>query len=163
MSEIRYPFKNFRYKVEFNGTESAGFSEVSGADISVDVIEYREGNEVRTTPRKLAGLTKYGNITLKWGVVGSLEMMEWLHTVASSNTEGPTGIQRRTITIKLLDEKGDEAGPTWNIINAWPTRYSAPDLSGLGGEVAIETLEICHEGVEREDGSVSDSATPSEN
>ena len=77
MPEIRYPFKNFRYKVEFNGTEAAGFSEVSGADISVDVIEYREGNEVRTTPRKLAGLTKYGNITLKWGVVGSLEMMEW--------------------------------------------------------------------------------------
>ena len=84
MPEIRYPFKNFRYKVEFNGTEAAGFSEVSGADISVDVIEYREGNEVRTTPRKLAGLTKYGNITLKWGVVGSLEMMEcctpWLPT-----------------------------------------------------------------------------------
>jgi hypothetical protein len=79
MPEIRYPFKNFRYKVEFNGTEAAGFSEVSGADISVDVIEYREGNEVRTTPRKLAGLTKYGNITLKWGVVGSMEMMEWLH------------------------------------------------------------------------------------
>ena len=70
MPEIRYPFKNFRYKVEFNGTEAAGFSEVSGADISVDVIEYREGNEVRTTPRKLAGLTKYGNITLKWGLTG---------------------------------------------------------------------------------------------
>ena len=137
MPEIRYPFKNFRYKVEFNGTEAAGFSEVSGADISVDVIEYREGNEVRTTPRKLAGLTKYGNITLKWGVVGSLEMMEWLHTVASDNTSGPTGIERK--------------------------HYTAPDLNGLGGEVAIETLEICHEGVNRIDGGSMDSATPSEN
>lgn len=52
MPEIRYPFKNFRYKVEFNGTEAAGFSEVSGADISVDVIEYREGNEVQHHPQK---------------------------------------------------------------------------------------------------------------
>ncbi len=161
-TQITYPFKNFRYKVEFGGTESAGFSEVSGADISVDVIEYREGNEVRTTPRKLAGLTKYGNITLKWGVIGSMEMMEWLHSVASDNTAGPTGIQRKNITITLLDEKG-ENGPSWDIINAWPTRYSAPDLSGLGGEVAIETLEICHEGVVRNDGSTKDSATPSEN
>ena len=162
MPEIRYPFKNFRYKVEFNGTEAAGFSEVSGADISVDVIEYREGNEVRTTPRKLAGLTKYGNITLKWGVVGSMEMMEWLHTVASDNTSGPTGIERKTITIKLLDDTGAD-GPSWEIINAWPTHYTAPDLNGLGGEVAIETLEICHEGVNRIDGGSMDSATPSEN
>ena len=116
----------------------------------------------RTTPRKLAGLTKYGNITLKWGVVGSLEMMEWLHTVASDNTSGPTGIERKTITIKLLDDTGAE-GPSWEIINAWPTHYTAPDLNGLGGEVAIETLEICHEGVNRIDGGSMDSATPSEN
>lgn len=162
MPEIRYPYKNFRYKVEFNGTESAGFSEVSGADISVDVIEYREGNEVRTTPRKLAGLTKYGNITLKWGVVASLEMMEWLHTVASDNTSGPTGIERRNITIRLMDESGAD-GPSWEIINAWPMHYTSPDLNGLGSEVAIETLEICHEGVNRIEGGAMDAATPSEN
>jgi len=163
MPEIRYPYKNFRYKVEFDGTEVAGFSEVSGADTSVDVIEYREGNEVRTTPRKLAGLTKYGNITLKWGSTGSFEFTDWLHSVASDNTSGPTGIQRKTIVIKLLDETGAESGPSWEIINAWPTRVTAPDLNGLGGEVAIETLEICHEGVNRIDGGSMDSATPSEN
>ena len=91
-----------------------------------------------------------------------MEMMEWLHTVASDNTSGPTGIERKTITIKLLDDTGAE-GPSWEIINAWPTHYTAPDLNGLGGEVAIETLEICHEGVNRIDGGSMDSATPSEN
>ena len=159
---ITYPFKNFRYKIEFDGTEAGGFSEVSGVDISVDVIEYREGNEIRTTPRKLAGLTKYGNITLKWGVVGSMEMMEWMHSVASDNKAGPTGVVRKEITIKLLDEKGDE-GPSWVIINAWPTHYTAPDLNGMGGEVAVESLEICHEGVIRVDGSSPNAADPSAN
>lgn len=161
MPEIRYPFKNFRYKVEFNGTEAAGFSEVSGADITVDVIEYREGNEVRTTPRKLAGLTKYGNITLKWGVVGSLEMMEWLHTVASDNTSGPTGIERRTITVKLrrYGSRGTELGDHKRMADAL---YRAR-AERSRGEVAIESLEICHEGVNRIDGGSMDSAAPSEN
>ncbi len=162
MADIRYPFKNFRYKVLFGGVEAGGFSEVSGSDITVDVVEYREGNEVRTTPRKLAGLTKYGNITLKRGVIGSFEMTDWLLSVASSNTAGPTGIQRKNITIQLLDDTG-MPGPSWNIINAWPTHYTAPDLNGMGGEVAVETLELCHEGVEREDSDTENSATPSEN
>ena len=70
--------------------------------------------------------------------------------------------QRKTITIKLLDDTGAD-GPSWEIINAWPTHYTAPDLNGLGGEVAIESLEICHEGVNRIDGGSMDSATPSEN
>lgn len=161
MPEIRYPFKTMRFKVEFDGVESAGFSEVSGGDISVDVVEYREGNDLRTTPRKLAGLTKYGNITLKWGVIGSMEMMEWLNTVSSNNTAGPTGIARKNLTIKLLDDTGAE-GPSWEIINAWPTHYTGPSLNALGSEVAIESLEIAHEGIWRVDGGAIDSATPSE-
>lgn len=159
---ITYPFKNFRYKVEFAGTEAGGFSEVSGMDISVQVIEYREGNETRTTPRKLAGLTKYGNITLKWGVIGSMEMMNWLHSVASNNTEGPTGVERKEITIKLLDEKGGD-GPSWVIINAWPMHYTGPELNGVGEAVAIESLEICHEGIIRQDGGTANSADPPAN
>ncbi len=158
---IRYPYKNFRFKVEFDGTESAGFSEVSGGDISVDIIEYREGSEIRTTPRKLAGLTKYGNLTLKWGVIGTMEMMEWLHAVSSDNTAGPTGIARKNLVIKLMDETGAEAGPSWEIINAWPSHYTGPELNALGSEIAIETLEIAHEGIWRIDGGAVDSATPS--
>jgi phage tail-like protein len=160
MAEIRYPFRNFRFKVEFDGVESAGFSEVSGGDISVDVVEYREGNEVRTTPRKLSGLTKYGNITLKWGTIGTMEMMEWLHSVSSDNTAGPTGIARKTIIIKLLDDTGAD-GPSWEVINAWPSHYTGPSMNGLGSEMAIETLELVHEGINRVDGSAVDSATPS--
>jgi len=160
MPEIRYPFRNFRFKVEFDGVESAGFSEVSGIDISVDVVEYREGNELRTTPRKLSGLTKYGNITLKWGVIGTMEMMEWLHSVSSDNTSGPTGIARKNLVIKLLDDTGAE-GPSWEVINAWPSHYTGPSLNGLGSEMAIESLEIVHEGIYRIDGSAIDSAAAS--
>lgn len=160
MPEIRYPFRNFRFKVEFDGVESAGFSEVSGADVSVDVIEYREGNELRTTPRKLSGLTKYGNITLKWGVIGSMEMIEWLHSVASDNTAGPTGIARKNLVIKILDDTGAD-GPSWEIINAWPMHYTGPSFNGLGSEMAIESLEIAHEGMARVDGAAIDSASPS--
>ena len=160
---LTYPYKNFRYTVEIDGINAGGFSEVSGVDISVDVIEYREGNEKRTTPRKLTGLTKYGNVTLKWGSVGDMAMLDWINSVASSNEEGPKGIQRKKITIKLLDENGNEGGPSWEIINAWPTHYTAPDLNGTGGEVAIESLEICHEGVIRMGGSSSNSADPPQN
>ena len=160
MAEIRYPFRNFRFKVEFDGVESAGFSEVTGADITVDVVEYREGNDSRTTPRKLSGLTKYGNITLKWGVIGTMEMMEWLHSVSSDNSSGPTGIARKTIVIKLLDDTGAD-GPSWEVINAWPSHYTGPSMNGLGSEMAIESLELTNEGVYRIDGSAVDSATAS--
>ena len=158
MPELTYPYASFRFKVEFDGTESAGFSEVSGGDISVDVIEYREGFDARGTPRKLAGLTKYGNITLKWGVVGGMEMMTWLQSVSSDNMKGASGIERKTLLITLMDVKGN-SGPSWEVINAWPCHYTGPDLNGLGSEVAIETLEIAHEGIWRNDAGASDTAS----
>jgi len=89
-----------------------------------------------------------------------MEMMEWLHTVASDNTSGPTGIARKNLVIKLLDDTGAE-GPSWEVINAWPAHYTGPTLNGLGSEVAIETLELVHEGIYRIDGPAIDSATPS--
>jgi len=158
MPNITYPYSSFRFRVEFDGAESAGFSEVSGGDISVDVIEYREGFDPRNTPRKLAGLTKYGNITLKWGIIGGLEMMTWLQSVASDNTKGMDGIVRKTLLIKTMDVKGSD-GPTWEVINAWPCHYTGPDLNALSSEVAVETLEIAHEGIWRIDGGDND--TPS--
>ena len=160
MPELNYPYASFRFRVEFDGVESAGFSEVSGGDISVDVIEYREGFDARNTPRKLSGLTKYGNITLKWGLVGTLEMMTWLQSVASDNTKGADGIVRKTIVIKSVDVKGGD-GPSWEIINAWPSHYTGPDFNALSSEVAVETLEIAHEGIWRIDGPVnSDEPSP---
>lgn len=144
---ISYPYRNFRYMVEIDGISRAGFAEVSGVDSTVDVVEYREGNDLRNTPRKLAGLTKFGNVTLKWGSSGDDAFMEWIYSVAPKNSAPPTGIVRHNVTITLYDDSGNP-GPKWSLINAWPVRYSVPDLNALGAEVAIESIELCHEGLE---------------
>lgn len=135
------PYRNFRYRVEIEGLEQAGFNEVTGFDASLDVIEYREGNEL-TTPRKLPGLTKYGNITLKWGTTDSMELYEWIQECMEGT------IERKTVTIIALDEEGNDVA-TWQVIEAWPMRYTAPSFNGLGAEVAVEVLEFAHEGLLR--------------
>ena len=135
------PYGKFRYKVEIDGLEAGGFSEASGFDASIDVIEYREGDMVQT-PMKLPGLKKYGNITLKQGVADSIVMYEWM----IAGVEGE--VERKTITITILDET-ETATASWQVINAWPAKYTAPDFNATASEVAIETLEIAHEGMTR--------------
>lgn len=142
-----YPFRVFRYQVSVGGISRASFSEVSGMNLSVDPIEYREGNDLRNTPRKYPGLTKFGNITLKWGVSDDTDFFEWIKTVAPSNTAMPTGMTRQSVTVTLIDDTGEE-GPSWTLINAWPVGYNVPDLSGLGGDIAITSLELCCEGMQ---------------
>lgn len=135
------PYGKFRYKVEIDGLEAGGFSEASGFDASIDVIEYREGDMVQT-PMKLPGLKKYGNITLKQGVADSMVMYEWM----IAGVEGE--VERKTITITILDET-ETATASWQVINAWPAKYTAPDFNATSSDVAIETLEIAHEGMTR--------------
>ena len=136
-----YPHGKFRYKVEIDGLDAGGFSEASGFDASIDVIEYREGDMVQT-PMKIPGLKKYGNITLKQGLVDSMVLYDWI-------TAGVNGaVERKTITITLLDEQEAPAA-SWQVINAWPAKYTAPDFNATSSEIAIETLEIAHEGMTR--------------
>lgn len=135
------PYAKFRYKVEIDGLEAGGFSEASGFDASIDVIEYREGDMVQT-PMKLPGLKKYGNITLKQGVADSMVMYEWM----IAGVEGE--VERKTITITILDDT-ETATASWQVINAWPAKYTAPDFNALTSEVAIESIEIAHEGMTR--------------
>jgi len=151
---IAYPYRVFRYEVEIEGIARAGFSEVSGMSSSVDPVEYREGDDMRNTPRKLAGLTKFGNVTLRWGVATDEDFLAWVFSVAPKNSAPPTGMVRHNVTIRLLDDKGGK-GPSWQLINAWPVSYTAPDLSGMGGEVAIQSLELCHEGLEHTPGALA--------
>ena len=136
-----YPYGKFRYKVEIDGLEAGGFSEVSGFDASIDVIEYREGDMVQT-PMKIPGLKKYGNITLKQGLTTSKVLYDWI--IAGVNG----AVDRKTITITLLDDEEAPAA-SWQVINAWPTKYTAPDFNATSSEIAIETLEIAHEGMTR--------------
>ena len=137
-----YPKSKFRYKVEIDGIEAGGFSEVTGGDITIEPIEYRTGDMTALTPLKVVGLKKYGNITLKQGMTDSRVLYEWLEP-------GLTGdVERKTVTITLLDETGAPAA-SWQAINAWPTKYTIPDFNATASEIAIETLEITHEGLTR--------------
>lgn len=136
-----YPHGRFRYKVEIDGLEAGGFSEVTGFDASIDVIEYREGDMVQT-PMKVPGLKKYSNITLKKGLADSKVLYDWI-------IEGVNrAVQRKTITITLLDETEAPAA-SWQVINAWPLKYTAPDFNATSSEIAVESLEIAHEGMTR--------------
>ena len=156
---INYPYRVFRYQVEIDGISRAGFSEVSGMSSSVGSIEYREGDDLRNTPRKLPGLTKFGNVTLRWGVSDDTDFLAWVYSVAPTNTANPTGLERHNLTITLIDDAGNP-GPSWSLINAWPVSYTVPDLSGMGGEVAIHSLELCHEGLEHTPGSPAGDPSP---
>jgi phage tail-like protein len=135
------PYGNFNFLVEIDGIARAAFSDVSGFDTTIDVTEYREGGE-NTTPRKLPGQAKYSNIVLKWGLTTDRELYDWvLQTVQGD-------IQRKNGSIVALDSAGNEV-VRWNFRNAWPAKWDGPDYTAKGNDVAIETLELAHEGVVR--------------
>ena len=135
------PFASFNFKLEIEGITVAGFSEVTGLNQESNVIDYREGQE-GITPRKLPGLNKFGNITLKRGISPDLSVYNWRKAV----TDGD--IERRNASVVLHNEKHEEV-VRWNLVNAWPSKYVGPDLKANANEVAIETVELTHEGVER--------------
>jgi phage tail-like protein len=135
------PFVNFNYLVEIDGIARAAFHEVGGLESTVDVIEHREGG-MNTSPRKFAGQTKNANLTLKWGMTADMELSAWHQNVVNGT------IDRRNGSVVLLDRRGQEVG-RWNFVRAWPTKYSGPSLSAEASDIAIESLEIAHEGLER--------------
>lgn len=137
------PYRQFRFRVEIDGITQAGFNEVSFADTTTDPVEYREGNELPVF-RKLSGLTKYGNITLKWGITDSINLYNWRQQVIDTGAEGA----RKNMGIILMDEAGADKA-RWDIVEAWPSKYDPSDFSAKGNEVAIESLEIVHEGFKR--------------
>jgi phage tail-like protein len=141
MRDMVYPHGSFRYKLEIDGLEAGGFSEVSGFDATVEVKEYREG-DMPQTPSKVPGLKKYGNITLKQGLVDSTVLYDWI----MKGVEGE--VVRTTVTITLQDQTETDVA-SWQVINAWPTKYTAPSFNAGSSEVSIETLEIVHEGMTR--------------
>ena len=138
------PYRNFRFRLEIDGLDAGSFSEVSGFDATMDVVEYRAGDDPAITPTKLPGLIKYGNITLKWGSSETMVLYDGLIDI----TEGT--IEKKTVTLTALDEEGSPAA-SWRCINAWPVKYTAPDFNGTSSEVAIETIELAHEGLTRTD------------
>jgi phage tail-like protein len=135
------PYGNFNFLVEIDGITRAAFHEVTGFDSTIDVIEHREGGE-NTTPRKLPGMTKHSNIVLKWGLSDDIDLYKWHRDAVNGN------VQRKNGSIVLLDRQGQER-MRWNFVNAWPAKWDGPDFNAEGNDIAIETLELAHEGVQR--------------
>ena len=133
------PFRSYNFLVEIDGITRAGFRECSGLDSTQDPVEYREGNEPPTA-RKLPGLVKHSNISLKRGVTDDAQLWEWRKQAIDGK------VQRKNGSIILLDESGAEK-ERWNFREGWPTKWTGPSFNATGNEVAIETLEIAHEGV----------------
>ena len=134
------PYSAFNFRVDIDGIPVAGFSECSGLTTETDPIEYRIGTE-DITVRKLPGLRKYPNIVLKRGYTTAAELWDWRKKVINGQTD------RRSGSVTLLDESRKPA-VEWKFREGWPCKWEGPALSAKNNEVAIETLEICHEGLE---------------
>ena len=136
----QYPVPKFHFLVEWGGAR-IGFTEVSGLEVSTDVIEYREGSSPVYSKVKMPGMQKFANITLKRGTFkGDNEFYDWWNTVALNT------IERRDVTISLLNEN-HEPVVVWKVSNAFPTKVQSTDLKADGNELAIETIELAHEGL----------------
>lgn len=136
-----YPLPKFHFLVQWGGAR-IGFSEVTGLDIQLEPIEYREGSSPQFSKIKMPGLQKFSNITLKRGTISDdKEFYTWIKTV-KMNT-----IERRDLTISLLNENREPV-ISWKVINAFPIKVQASDLKADGNEVAIETIELAHEGLD---------------
>ncbi len=135
-----YPLSKFHFRVDWGGTR-IGFTEVTGLDRSLDVIEYRDGSSPEYSKIKMPGLQKFSNITLKRGTFATdNEYYQWLNTVQMNK------IERRDLVISLLNENHDPV-MVWKIKNAFPVKVQSSDLKADGNEVAIETMELAHEGL----------------
>jgi phage tail-like protein len=143
-----YPIPKFHFQVEWGDGFRIGFTEVSGLDFETEVIEYREGNSKKYNKSKQPGLTKYSDVTLKRGTFeGDYDFYKlWKESYYFQEGNKTTSRYRRTITIKLLNES-HEPIITWQLENAWAKKVQSTDLKADANEVAIESMEITHEGL----------------
>ncbi len=127
--ERKDPFRGFNFKLEIEGLGQAGFHECSGLDAVTD-----------HSLQKITGINKNTDITLKRGVVSSASLVNWLNSARAGRPQKKNG------TIVLMDQAGNEKA-RWNFTQGWPTKWTGPTLNATANEVAIEALEITHQGV----------------
>jgi len=137
---MQYPLPKFHFDVDW-GDDSGSFTEVSGLDVETEIIEYREGASRSYSKQKIPGMQKYANVVLKRGVMSARNgFFDWWNTVSLNQVE------RRDVTVSLLNES-HEPVMVWKITEAWPTKVTGTDLKADGNEIAIETIELAHEGI----------------
>lgn len=135
------PYKDYRFQVEIDGIAQSRFLECSGLGSEVAVIEYREGGEP-TAVRKLPGRASFSDVTLKRGITESHDLYDWHRALLQGQND------RRQVAIRLLDDEGADV-VRWVLHDAWPRKYEGPSLNAMGNEVAIETLVLTCESMER--------------
>jgi phage tail-like protein len=135
------PYRGFNFRVEIDGTDVAAFREASGLSFTIDPVEYREGTDLELHARKLFGLRKYSNITLKRGFTQNHTLWQWYSALVSGVAD------RRNGAIILLDEERADV-LRWTFTAAWIAKWEGPAMNATASEVAIETIELAVEKVE---------------
>lgn len=135
------PYQQFNFLVEIDGVTRAGFSECSGLTTDTDPVDYREGADIALNVRKLSGLRKYTNVVLKRGYTKDKGLWEWRKEVINGQ------MKRRQADIILLDEARNEV-LRWRIREAWISKWDSGPFNAKTNDVAIETIEMVHEGLE---------------
>jgi phage tail-like protein len=143
------PYAQFNFRVDLgtgntDGPE-AGFQECSQIGMSVDVIEYRNGNEKENNVRKLTGLTHVNDVTLKRGIIGSLNLYQWLDQIRNGDPAG-----YRTVVIQLQSEDHTATVMTWKLLRARIVKHTSGPLNAKGTDVAMEELTLAYERLELE-------------
>lgn len=136
-----WPLPSFSFQVSWGSQSKIPFQEVSGLDTETQVIEYRHSNSPIYSVIKMPGIKKFGHVTMKKGIFVKDNAFWTWYSQITMNT-----IARISVVVQLLDEKSNPT-MTWTLSNAWPTKISAPTLKSDGNEVAIQTIEIVHEGL----------------
>jgi phage tail-like protein len=135
------PYLSGNFLVNIEGVTTSAFSEALGLDAAIDVVDYRTGDQKENSAQKLPGLNRYADVTLKRGLTQDLSLWNWINSVLQGT------VLRTTVVITLLDQS-DNPVLSWKLTNAWPCRWTGPALVANSSEVAFESLEICHEGLE---------------
>lgn len=136
-----WPLPKFYFMVDWGSTTNIPFQEVSGLEIEAEPLEYRHGNSKVFSKINMPGMVKNNKISMKKGVFANDNTFwDWYNKI-KMNT-----IERQNVVVKLLDEGGNPT-MTWTLLNAWPTKISSTDLKSESNEVAIESIDIMHEGL----------------
>jgi phage tail-like protein len=137
------PFRGFNFSVEIDGIAAMSFTEVGGLTADGDPVDYREGTDPTNNVRKLIGLRKFVPITFKRGYIPDDSLWRWYQRIANGEND------RRNGSIVLMNE-AHKPVMRWNFENAWPNKVEGPGLNSSGNQVAIEAMELCHEGLSLE-------------
>jgi len=141
------PYAQFNFLVDLGTGDTegpqAGFQECSPIGMSLDVIEYRNGNDRSNQVRKLTGLARAGDVTLRRGIIGSLDLYQWIDELRNGNQSAT-----RTVTIHLQSEDHAQVVQTWKLLRARIAKHVSGPLNAKGSDVAMEELTLAYERLE---------------